>query len=96
MVVFTLTRCSCGCVVAGTIGRSIFVFVLTTTVNVTFERRGHIVVILGTDISAVNIGRGMHPVVFLTVAVNVLAAVIGRTAGSLVPLPIGEPPGCGK
>ena len=62
----------------------------------TFKRRGHIVVILGTDISAVNIGRRMHSVVFLTVAVNVLAAVIGRTAGSLVPLPIGQPPGRGK
>ena len=62
----------------------------------TFERRSHIVVILGTGISVIDVGRGMHPVVFLTVAVNVLAAVIGRTAGSLVPLPIGEPPGCGK
>ena len=62
----------------------------------TFERRGHIVVILGTGISVINVGRGMHPVVFLTVPVNVLAAVIGRTAGPLASLPIGQPPGCGK
>ena len=74
MVIFTLTGRSSGCVVAGTIGRSVFIFVLTATVNVTFERRGHIVVILGTDISVVNIGRRMHSVVFLTVAVNVSAA----------------------
>ena len=96
MVIFTLTRCSRGCVVAGTIGGSIFIFVLTTTVNVTFERRGHIVVILGTDISVVNIGRRMHSIVFLTVAVMVPATGIIRTAGTLAALPIGEPPGCGK
>ena len=45
----------------------------------TFERRGHIVVILRTDISAVNIGRRMHSVVFLTVAVRVPAADVVRT-----------------
>ena len=49
----------------------------------TFERRGHIVVILGTDISAVNIGRRMHSVVFLTVAVNVSATLILRTAADV-------------
>ena len=54
-----------------TVGRIVFIFVLTTTVNVTFKRRGHIVVILGTDISVVNIGRRMHSVVFLAVAVNI-------------------------
>ena len=96
MVIFTLTGSSSGCVVAGTIGRSVFIFVLTTTVNVTFKRRGHIVVILGTDISVVNIGRRMHSIVFLTVAVMVPATGIIRTAGTLVALPIGEPPGCGK
>ena len=56
------------------------IFILTTTVNVTFERRGHIVIILGTDKSAVNIGRRMHSIVFLTVSVNVPAADVGRTA----------------
>ena len=96
MVIFTLTGSSSGCVVAGTIGRSVFIFVLTTTVNVTFKRRGHIVVILRTDISVVNIGRRMHSVVFLTVSVMVPAAVVSRTSGSLTTLPIGEPPGCGK
>ena len=55
------------------------IFILTTTVNVTFERRGHIVIILGTDISAVNIGRRMHSIVFLTVAVRVSAADVVRT-----------------
>ena len=79
LVIFTLTGSSSGCVVAGTIGRSVFIFVLTTTVNVTFERRGHIVVILGTDISAVNIGRRIHSVVFLTVTVMVSATGIVRT-----------------
>ena len=79
MVIFALTGSSCGCVVAGTIGRSVFIFVLTTTVNVTFERRGHIVVILRTDISAVNIGRRMHSIVFLAVAVNIPAADVVRT-----------------
>jgi len=96
LVIFTLTRGSSGCVVAGTIGRSIFIFVLTTTVNVTFERRGHIVVILRTDISAVNIGRRMHSIVFLTVSVMVPATGIVRTAGRTTALPIGEPPGCSK
>ena len=79
MVIFTLTGSSSGCVVAGTIGRSVFIFVLTTTVNVTFKRRGHIVVILRTDISVVNIGRRMHSVVFLTVSVMVPATGIIRT-----------------
>ena len=83
LVIFALTGSSCGCVVAGTIGRSVLIFVLTTTVNVTFERRGHIVVILGTDISAVNIGRRMHSVVFLTVAVNVPATGIIRTTADV-------------
>ena len=76
LVIFALTGSSSGCVVAGTIGRSVFIFVLTTTVNVTFERRGHIVVILRTDISAVNIGRRMHSIVFLTVSVMVPATGI--------------------
>ena len=49
----------------------------------TFERRGYIVVILGTGISVINVGRGMHPVVFLTVSVNILAADIGRTAADV-------------
>ena len=57
----------------------------------TFERRGHIVVILRTDISAVNIGRRMHSVVFLTVAVNVSAADIVRTAADVSFQIIGEP-----
>ena len=57
----------------------------------TFERRGHIVVILGTDISAVNIGRRMHSVVFLAVAVNVSAALILRTAADVSFQIIGEP-----
>ena len=91
MVIFTLTGSASGCVVAGTIGRSIFIFVLTTTVNVTFERRGHIVVILGTDISAVNIGRRMHSIVFLTVSVNVSATLILRTAADVSFQIIGEP-----
>ena len=91
LVIFTLTGSASGCVVAGTIGRSILIFVLTTTVNVTFERRGHIVVILGTDISAVNIGRRMHSVVFLTVAVNVSATGIIRTAADVSFQIIGEP-----
>ena len=91
MVIFTLTGSSSGCVVAGTIGRSVFIFVLTTTVNVTFERRGHIVVILRTDISAVNIGRRMHSVVFLAVSVNVSAALILRTTADVSFQIIGEP-----
>ena len=36
LVIFPLTGSSSGCVVTGTIGRSVFIFVLTTTVNVTF------------------------------------------------------------
>ena len=57
----------------------------------TFERRGHIVVILGTGISVINVGRGMHPVVFLTVSVNILAADIGRTAADVSFQIIGKP-----
>ena len=57
----------------------------------TFKRRGYIVVILGTDISAVNIGRRMHSVVFLTVAVNVSAALILRTAADVSFQIIGKP-----
>ena len=72
------------------------IFILTTTVNVTFERRGHIVVILRTDISAINIGRRMHSVVFLTVSVMVPAADVVRTTGALAALPVWQPPGCGK
>ena len=96
MVIFALARTAGNGIFSGTIGRSIFIFILTKTVNVTFERRGHIVVILGTDISAVNIGRRMHSVVFLTVAVVVSATGIVRTAGALTALPVWEPPGCGK
>ena len=91
MVIFALTGSSSGCVVAGTIGRSVFIFVLTTTVNVTFERRGHIVVILGTDISAVNIGRRMHSIVFLAVSVNVSATDIIRTTADVSLHIIGKP-----
>ena len=57
----------------------------------TFERRGHIVVILGTDISVVNIGRRVHSIVFLTVSVNVSAALILRTAADVSFQIIGEP-----
>ena len=57
----------------------------------TFERRGHIVVILGTDISVVNIGRRMHSVVFLTVSVMVPATGIVRTAADVSFQIIGEP-----
>ena len=91
MVIFTLTGSASGCVVAGTIGRSILIFVLTTTVNVTFERRGHIVVILRTDISAVNIGRRMHSIVFLAVSVNVSATDIIRTTADVSLHIIGKP-----
>mgnify|MGYP007030625026 CR=1 FL=1 len=79
IIILSVTRTAGNGIFTGTIGRSVFIFVLTTTVNVTFERRGHIVVILGTDISAVNIGRRMHSVVFLTVAVMVPATGIVRT-----------------
>ena len=96
MVIFALARTAGNGIFSGTIGRSVFIFVLTTTVNVTFKRRGHIVVILRTDISAVNIGRRMHSVVFLAVAVNVSATDIIRTAGALTALPVRQPPGCGK
>ena len=91
LVIFTLTGSSSGCVVAGTIGRSVLIFVLTTTVNVTFKRRGHIVVILGTGISVIDVGRGMHPVVFFAVPVNISAANIGRTAADVSFHIIGEP-----
>ena len=94
--VISVTGSPRGGVISVTVRRVVFVLGLAFAVNVTFERRSHIVVILGTGISVIDVGRGMHPVVFLTVAVNVLAAVIGRTAGSLVPLPIGQPPGRGK
>ena len=57
----------------------------------TFERRGHIVIILGTDISAVNIGRRMHSIVFLAVAVNVSAASIVRTTADVSFQIIGKP-----
>ena len=57
----------------------------------TFKRRGHIVVILRTDISVVNIGRRMHSVVFLTVAVNVSAAGIIRTTADVSFQIIGKP-----
>jgi len=96
IIILSVARTAGNGIFTGTIGRSVFIFVLTTTVNVTFERRGHIVVILGTDISVVNIGRRMHSVVFLTVTVMVPATGIVRTSGSLTTLPIGEPPGCGK
>ena len=96
MVIFALARTSGNGIFTGAVRRSVFIFVLTTTVNVTFKRRGHIVVILGTDISAVNIGRRMHSVVFLTVSVMVPAVDVVRTTGALAALPIGEPPGCGK
>ncbi|MBS6467576.1 MAG: hypothetical protein KH381_12810, partial [Clostridium sp.] len=96
LVIFALARTAGNGIFSGTIGRSIFIFILTTTVNVTFERRGHIVVILGTDISVVNIGRRMHSVVFLTVSVMVSAADVVRTTCPLTALPVWEPPGCGK
>ena len=57
----------------------------------TFKRRGHIVIILGTDISAVNIGRRMHSIVFLTVSVMVPAADVVRTAADVSFQIIGEP-----
>ena len=91
IIILSVTRTAGNGIFSGTIGGSIFIFVLTTTVNVTFERRGHIVVILGTDISAVNIGRRMHSVVFLTVAVNVSATLILRTAADVSFQIIGEP-----
>ena len=91
MVIFALARTSGNGIFTGAVRRSVFIFVLTTTVNVTFKRRGHIVVILRTDISAVNIGRRMHSVVFLTVAVNVSAALILRTAADVSFQIIGEP-----
>ena len=91
IIIFALARTARNGIFTGTIGRSVFIFVLTTTVNVTFERRGHIVVILGTDISAVNIGRRMHSVVFLTVAVNVSATDIIRTAADVSLHIIGKP-----
>ena len=57
----------------------------------TFKRRGHIVVILRTDISAVNIGRRMHSVVFLAVAVNVASALVFRTTADVSFQIIGKP-----
>ena len=90
-IIFALARTAGNGIFTGTIGGSVFIFVLTTAVNVTFERRGHIVVILGTDISAVNIGRRMHSVVFLTVSVMVSATLILRTAADVSFHVIGEP-----
>ena len=94
--VISVTGSPRGGVISVTVRRVVFVLGLAFAVNVTFERRSHIVVILGTGISVIDVGRGMHPVVFLTVAVNVSAAGIVRTSGSLTTLPVGEPPGCGK
>ena len=90
-IILSVTRTARNGIFTGTIGRSIFIFVLTTTVNVTFKRRGHIVVILRTDISVVNIGRRMHSVVFLAVSVNVSAALILRTTADVSFQIIGEP-----
>ena len=95
-IIFAVARTAGNGIFTGAVRRSVFIFVLTTAVNVTFERRGHIVVIFGTDISVVNIGRRMHSVVFLTVSVMVPATVVVRTTGTLTALPIREPPGCGK
>ena len=95
-IIFALARTAGNGIFTGAVRRSVLIFVLTTTVNVTFKRRGHIVVILRTDISAVNIGRRMHSIVFLTVSVMVPATGIVRTAGRTTALPIGEPPGCSK
>ena len=81
--VISVTGSPRGGVISVTVRRVVFVLGLAFAVNVTFERRSHIVVILGTGISVIDVGRGMHPVVFLTVAVNVLAAVIGRTAADV-------------
>ena len=68
------------------------VFVFTTTVNVTFERGSHIVVILGTGISVINAGRGMHSVVFFAVSANIATAdIIGRTTADIFTKIIGEP-----
>ena len=91
IIILSVTRTAGNGIFTGTIGRSVFIFVLTTTVNVTFKRRGHIVVILGTDISAVNIGRRMHSIVFLAVSVNVSAALILRTTADVSFQIIGEP-----
>ena len=91
MVIFALARTSGNGIFTGAVRRSVFIFVLTTTVNVTFKRRGHIVVILGTDISAVNIGRRMHSIVFLAVSVNVSAALILRTTADVSFQIIGKP-----
>ena len=92
IIIFALARTARNGIFTGTIGRSIFIFVLTTTVNVTFKRRGHIVVILRTDIPAVNIGRRMHSVVFLTVSANIATAdIIGRTTADIFTKIIGEP-----
>jgi len=96
IIILSVARTAGNGIFSRTIGRSVLIFILTTTVNVTFERRGHIVVILRTDISAINIGRRMHSVVFLTVSVMVPATLILRTAGALTALPVWQPPGCGK
>jgi len=91
IIILSVARTAGNGIFTGAVRRSVFIFVLTTAVNVTFKRRGHIVVILGTDISAVNIGRRMHSVVFLTVAVNVSATGIIRTAADVSFQIIGEP-----
>jgi len=91
-VILTVTRSTGRGVVSRTIGRSVLIFVFTTTVNVTFERRSHIVVILGTGISVINVGRGMHPVVFFAVPFNIATAnILRRTAADIFTKIIGEP-----
>ena len=89
--VISVTGSPRGGVISVTVRRVVFVLGLAFAVNVTFEKRSHIVVILGTDISVVNIGRRMHSVVFLTVAVNVSAALILRTAADVSFQIIGKP-----
>ena len=89
--VISVTGSPRGGVISVTVRRVVFVLGLAFAVNVTFERRSHIVVILGTGISVIDVGRGMHPVVFLTVAVNVSATGIIRTAADVSFQIIGEP-----
>ena len=89
--VISVTGSPRGGVISVTVRRVVFVLGLAFAVNVTFERRSHIVVILGTGISVIDVGRGMHPVVFLTVAVNISTTNIGRTAADVSFHIIGEP-----
>ena len=89
--VISVTGSPRGGVISVTVRRVVFVLGLAFAVNVTFERRSHIVVILGTGISVIDVGRGMHPVVFLTVAVNVSAAGIIRTTADVSFQIIGKP-----